>query len=360
MLTVEVAGPASPPSAPTPGPPTRPASYTSLFVFVALSYPLGGPPCLFVTGLGGGAGYNRRLIPPQTSPTCPASRSSPPSTTRAQRTTRWARSPRSARAMPPERGSLWLAAGRALHARSRSSRPPPSPTSRSTAASRSACSASRRDGAARRTTRPLVSVELALKARFSAPRRGALGPGAAHRQLVAAQPRLPAHRRLRLLHVVPRGQFVLTLGGYHPSFQQARPSSPSCRGSASTGRSTTALVDQGRGVLRADQHVRDGGRPARGVVRSRRRCGPGSSPTPTSSSPGTRSTTTSTSASRSAAGFTAKICFFACVPDRRISVSLGASVHLVGPPLHGSVGIDYWVLEPHHPVRQRAARPARR
>jgi len=39
-------------------------SYTSLFVFVSLPYPLGGPPFLFVTGLGGGAGYNRQLIQP--------------------------------------------------------------------------------------------------------------------------------------------------------------------------------------------------------------------------------------------------------------------------------------------------------
>jgi hypothetical protein len=38
--------------------------YTSLFVFVSLSVPLGGPPYLFVLGLAGGAGYNRRLLVP--------------------------------------------------------------------------------------------------------------------------------------------------------------------------------------------------------------------------------------------------------------------------------------------------------
>jgi hypothetical protein len=38
--------------------------YTSLFIFVSLPIPLGGPPFLFVTGLGGGAGYNRQLRPP--------------------------------------------------------------------------------------------------------------------------------------------------------------------------------------------------------------------------------------------------------------------------------------------------------
>jgi large repetitive protein len=39
-------------------------SYTSLFIFVALGIPLGGPPFAFVTGLGGGFGYDRELIVP--------------------------------------------------------------------------------------------------------------------------------------------------------------------------------------------------------------------------------------------------------------------------------------------------------
>ncbi|HEX4286987.1 MAG TPA: DUF6603 domain-containing protein, partial [Terracidiphilus sp.] len=39
-------------------------SYTSLFIFVSLPIPLGGPPFLFVTGLGGGAGFNRQLLQP--------------------------------------------------------------------------------------------------------------------------------------------------------------------------------------------------------------------------------------------------------------------------------------------------------
>ncbi|HVT99728.1 MAG TPA: DUF6603 domain-containing protein, partial [Acidobacteriaceae bacterium] len=47
---------------------SRPAdsqgSYTSLFIFVSLPIPLGGPPFLFVTGLGGGAGFNRQLLQP--------------------------------------------------------------------------------------------------------------------------------------------------------------------------------------------------------------------------------------------------------------------------------------------------------
>lgn len=39
---------------------------TSLFIFALLDYPLGGPPAFFVTGLAAGFGYNRRLNPPET------------------------------------------------------------------------------------------------------------------------------------------------------------------------------------------------------------------------------------------------------------------------------------------------------
>jgi hypothetical protein len=40
-------------------------SYTSLFMFVSLPIPLGGPPFAFIMGLGGGFGYNRELHVPQ-------------------------------------------------------------------------------------------------------------------------------------------------------------------------------------------------------------------------------------------------------------------------------------------------------
>ncbi|QIQ06059.1 DUF6603 domain-containing protein [Streptomyces liangshanensis] len=36
----------------------------SLFVYAALNYPIGGPPVFFVRGLAAGFGYNRRLVPP--------------------------------------------------------------------------------------------------------------------------------------------------------------------------------------------------------------------------------------------------------------------------------------------------------
>ncbi|MGD9531256.1 MAG: DUF6603 domain-containing protein, partial [Pseudonocardia sp.] len=40
------------------------SSYASLFVFAAINVPLGGPPFLFVTGVAGGFGVNRALLPP--------------------------------------------------------------------------------------------------------------------------------------------------------------------------------------------------------------------------------------------------------------------------------------------------------
>lgn len=88
-------------------------SYTSLFVFVVVDAPLGGPPFLFVTGLAGGVGYNRQLIVPSDPALIPnypliqamgggagGPDSSPMATLR-----------RMSAAMPARRGSYWVAAG---------------------------------------------------------------------------------------------------------------------------------------------------------------------------------------------------------------------------------------------------------
>ena len=85
-------------------------SYTSLFVFVVVDAPLGGPPFLFVTGIAGGAGYNRQLVvpaDPAVIPTYPLVRAmsegvgSDPMGALHQMS----------KAMPPRRGSYWVAAG---------------------------------------------------------------------------------------------------------------------------------------------------------------------------------------------------------------------------------------------------------
>lgn len=84
--------------------------YTSLFVFVVVKAPIGGPPFLFVTGLAGGAGYNRQLIVPS-DPTLVAKfplvrvmQDGVPSDPMQTLHTMSA-------AMPPRRGSYWVAAG---------------------------------------------------------------------------------------------------------------------------------------------------------------------------------------------------------------------------------------------------------
>jgi hypothetical protein len=84
--------------------------YTSLFVFLAVPIPLGGPPYLFVLGLAGGAGINRRLLVPRD----PAAVPSFPLV--AAMSGGFPANPMEALArigtdIPPSRGAFWLAAG---------------------------------------------------------------------------------------------------------------------------------------------------------------------------------------------------------------------------------------------------------
>ncbi|MCP3887527.1 MAG: hypothetical protein GY702_01480 [Desulfobulbaceae bacterium] len=83
--------------------------YTSLFAFLALSAPLGGPPFLFVTGIAGGVGYNRRLLTPRD----PASVPSFPLVTAMDGLSGdpMEQLERMGTDIPPARGALWLAAG---------------------------------------------------------------------------------------------------------------------------------------------------------------------------------------------------------------------------------------------------------
>jgi hypothetical protein len=85
-------------------------AYTSLFVFVVVDAPIGGPPYLFITGLAGGAGYNRQLVVPADPgliPNYPLVKAmsegvgSDPMGALHQMS----------KAMPPRRGSYWVAAG---------------------------------------------------------------------------------------------------------------------------------------------------------------------------------------------------------------------------------------------------------
>ena len=64
MLKVDIAGKGFTAVGGYSRPKDQEGDYTSLFIFVSLPITLGGPPFFFVTGLGGGAGINRRLLPP--------------------------------------------------------------------------------------------------------------------------------------------------------------------------------------------------------------------------------------------------------------------------------------------------------
>jgi large repetitive protein len=85
--------------------------FTSLFVFLVVDAPIGGPPYLFITGLAAGAGYNRQLIVPGDPALIPnfplvsaMDSGSSPADPMAQLHQMSA-------AMPPRRGSYWIAAG---------------------------------------------------------------------------------------------------------------------------------------------------------------------------------------------------------------------------------------------------------
>lgn len=85
-------------------------SYTSLFGFLAISAPIGGPPYLFVIGLAGGAGYNRRLLTPRDPASVPgfplvAAMDNPGSGDPMEQLERIGTD------IPPARGALWIAAG---------------------------------------------------------------------------------------------------------------------------------------------------------------------------------------------------------------------------------------------------------
>ncbi|MCA3260043.1 MAG: alpha/beta hydrolase [Rubrivivax sp.] len=85
-------------------------AYTSLFVFLAISAPLGGPPYLFITGVAGGVGVNRRLLTPRDPAAVPSfplvqAMDGPAASDPMQQLQRIGDD------IPPSRGAFWLAAG---------------------------------------------------------------------------------------------------------------------------------------------------------------------------------------------------------------------------------------------------------
>ena len=90
--------------------PTGP--FTSLFVFAAIEAPIGGPPAFFVTGLAGGAGINRALV----LPTSLDDFATFPLVAALDPTSDLAANPAAAMdllstSFPPQQGTFWFAAG---------------------------------------------------------------------------------------------------------------------------------------------------------------------------------------------------------------------------------------------------------
>ena len=110
MLSVQVAGRGLTAIGAYARPTDALGGYTSLFLFVAVRVPLGGPPFFFVTGLAGGAGFNRRLLVPRdpaaipTFPLVAAMTGGGSPDPMVQLAT-------ISMDIPPSRGSFWLAAG---------------------------------------------------------------------------------------------------------------------------------------------------------------------------------------------------------------------------------------------------------
>jgi hypothetical protein len=203
--------------------PSPEGKFTALFIFAAINAPIGGPPAFFVTGLGGGAGINRALILPtelNDFASFPMIAALDPHSTLAD-------NPEHAMdllssSFPPQHGTFWFAAGVSF-------------TSFALVDVVAVVAIEVGNGfaitllglarAALPTTYlPLVQLELALMAHFSTS-EGILEVRA---QLTDNSYLLTRDCRLTggfayVSWFSPNpnaGQFVLTIGGYHPSFHR--------------------------------------------------------------------------------------------------------------------------------------------
>jgi len=314
-------------------------NYTSLFIFVSLPIPLGGPPFFFVTGLGGGAGYNRRLTPPNDLNQIPNF-----FLISAIDDSSLANNPMGAlismgRAVPPHRGGYWLAAGLRFNS---------FVVVNSIAVVYVALDRGFEVGilGISRMQLPaqgieLVSIELALKARYSSAE-----------QTLSIQAQLTDNSWLfsrdcqltggfAFFIWFAQGHFVLTIGGYHPSFQKP-PEFPvvprlgfhwqvldnvQIKGESYFAITSSAFMCGGR----LEASARFGGIRAwftvhvdiliqwdpfhydfRGGIEV-------------------------------GVSLTIEICFFGACADVSITISRGADIHIFGPPFHADLTFDAYI-----------------
>ena len=315
-------------------------TYTSLFLFAALSFPLGGPPAFFVTGLGGGAGVNRRLVLPAEVVDVPRF----PLVAAMDASSPFARDPMGAldtlgSTFPPERGTFWFAAGVRF-------------TSFVLVESIAVLSVEVGDGGTEvallglsRMDLPnkdfaLARIELALRGRFST-RDGVLsviGQLTDNSYLLNPDCRLTGGFAYAMFFKGDlAGQFVLTLGGYHPRFAKpaAFPSVPrlgftwlvsskvTVKGEAYFALTATCVMAGGR--LEAAYKT--------STVWASFTAGVDAI---VSWDPFFYDVTVYV---RVSAGVDIKVCFFRCFRVR-FSCTIGAELHVFGPEIRGTAKLD--------------------
>jgi large repetitive protein len=194
--------------------------YTSLFIVGALNAPIGGPPAFFLTGIGGGVGINRRLLMPDD--ICDLAAYPLVRAFKADVAPTPLQTLDELRAkFPPQRGAFWFAAGVSF-------------TSFALVDCIAVLGVEIAEGLAitlmglaraalPSAALPLVQLELALLVRFST-RDGVLwmqGQLTDNSYLLSKDVRLTGgFAYVSWFKGDKAGEFVLTLGGYHPSFHR--------------------------------------------------------------------------------------------------------------------------------------------
>ncbi len=312
--------------------------YVSFFAFGAVTAPIGGPPAFFVTGLGGGMGVNRRLIAPTIEQVASyiLVQALDPFSSLAQ-------NPMGAldqlgTVFPPERGAIWFAAGVSF-------------TSFSLVYGTVVLTVEVHDGleinilglaqmALPNPAFPIAQIELALQARLSTSE----GIFSVQAQLTENSWLINESCRLTggFAFVIwfkgeLAGQFVLSLGGYHPNFDKpaAFPAVPrlgfawepgfgvSIKGGAYFALTSTCVMAGGSleasykssviwASLEAGVDILVSWDPFFYDFRAYIRI---------------------------SAGIDIEVCFFVC-GHVRMSFSFSAELHILGPKLRGSVYLD--------------------
>ncbi|MEH0972625.1 DUF6603 domain-containing protein [Micromonospora sp. CPCC 205546] len=311
--------------------------YTSLFVFLSVGFPLGGPPYLYVLGLAGGAGYNRRLMVPRDPQGVPAfplvkaiddggfGGSGGPMGALA----------RMSKDIPPARGAFWLAAGvkfstfQLLH---------------TTALAYVSADRGLEVGllglmrmALPDTQSAVVNLELALAARYSTVDKVLSVRAALTRNSWLLSRDCQVTGGFAFVVWFDRPEVLLSIGGYHPRFNKPAhyPDVPRVGFHWSVG---GGVVVKGEAYFTlTPSAVMLGGRLEASYDRSPVRVWfIAALDVFLRWDPLTYDITASVSVG---ARFTIKVCFFACARIK-VSVSLGARVRIQGPPLHGTVTVD--------------------